>query len=180
MERGEDEADVDAVLSGDVERFAAIVARWEGPLLKLAWRFVHDRERAEEMAQEAFMQCFRRLRQWRGDSRFGTWLFSVALNVYRSRLRTLGRRAPHEPLPGDLPGPDDAGPRLLAEERRGLVRREVARLPLHYREALVLFYFEEQDVAAAAAHLGVPVGTFKARLHRGREMLKERLRKVME
>src|SRR5689334_17821778 len=88
MVPGEDEADVDAVLSGDVERFAAIVARWEGPLLKLAWRFVHDRERAEEMAQEAFVQCFRRLRQWRGDSRFGTWLFSVALNVYRSRLRT--------------------------------------------------------------------------------------------
>ncbi|MFP5285414.1 MAG: RNA polymerase sigma factor, partial [Thermoanaerobaculia bacterium] len=96
---------MDAVLRGDVERFSGIVARWEGPLLKLAWRFVHDRERAEEMAQEAFVQCFQRLRQWRREARFGTWLFSLALNVYRSRLRTMGRTAPHEPLPGELSGP---------------------------------------------------------------------------
>jgi RNA polymerase sigma-70 factor (ECF subfamily) len=85
-------AAVDRVLSGDVAAFAEIVERWQDPLVALAYRFCHDRGRAEDMAQEAFVRAFRALHQWRREAAFSTWLFALATNVYRAELRR--RRAP--------------------------------------------------------------------------------------
>jgi RNA polymerase sigma-70 factor (ECF subfamily) len=171
-----DAEDVQAVLAGDVERFAGIVERWQERLVSLAFRFARDPARAEEMAQEAFLRCYRRLGEWRREARFGTWLYSVALNCYRSSLR---RRPPRqEPLPSGLGSDEGITAGLLVAERAETVRRELARLPALYREALALYYLEEQDLAATAAALGVPAGTLKARLHRGRELLRKRLEGV--
>src|SRR4029434_8945914 len=66
----EDEAAVDRVLQGDPDAFAAIVRRWQGPLVNLAYRFCGDRGRAEEMAQEAFVRAFRALHTWPRDAAF--------------------------------------------------------------------------------------------------------------
>ena len=73
----EDEADVQKVLAGEVSAFEGIVKRWQGPLVNLAYRFCRDRGRAEEMAQEAFLRCYRALGKWRRDSTFSTWLFCI-------------------------------------------------------------------------------------------------------
>jgi len=167
-----DDEDVDAVLAGDDDRFAGIVERWQKPLVHLAYRFVRDHRIAEEMAQEAFLLCFRRLGQWRRDAQFSTWLFALALNVYRSHLRRfrpeeVGEEA-MELLTVDAPQDD--------ERLRDAVRRAVAHLPQKYREALILYHFEDAGVPEAAAILGVPAGTIKARLSRGRALLKERLK----
>ncbi len=80
-----DRADVAQVRAGDVEAFAAIVRRWQTPLINLAYRFCGDRGRAEEMAQEAFLRAYRGLDGFRGDAAFSTWLFALATNLYRSR-----------------------------------------------------------------------------------------------
>ena len=171
---GEDEATVDRVLDGDTPAFAAIVARWQGPLVNLAWRFCHDRTRAEDLAQEAFLRAFRNLRAWRRDAAFSTWLFALATNVYRDELR--------RPLPETVPVQEDMATVGSAEDaasdadRRALVHRAVQSLPPKYREPLVLFYFHEQDVATTARTLGLPQGTVKARLSRGRELLESKLR----
>ena len=66
--------------------------RWQGPLINLAYRFCHDRGRAEEMAQEAFLRAYRGLGQWRKDAVFSTWLFALATNLYRSELRRIPAR----------------------------------------------------------------------------------------
>src|ERR1700754_4343428 len=84
-----DRADVARVQAGDVEAFAAIVRRWQTPLINLAYRFSRDRGRAEEMAQEAFLRAYRGLASWRRDSAFSTWLFALAINLYRSELRKI-------------------------------------------------------------------------------------------
>jgi RNA polymerase sigma-70 factor (ECF subfamily) len=164
------------VLAGDVDRYAGIVERWQGALVGLAYRFVRDRGVAEEMAQEALVHGFRKLHRWRRDARFGTWLYSVALNRYRSHLRARAR--PLEPLPATLSRPPEQQDSLLAEEVRETVRRELGALPAIYREALALFYLHERDLAGAADALGVPAGTLKARLHRGRELLRVRLQRI--
>lgn len=176
MAHEDDAGDVDAVLAGDLERFAGIVERWEKPLVNLAFRFVRDERVAEEMAQEAFLKCFRRLRQWRRDAQFSTWLFSLAMNVYRSHLRRYRPEIAGEDELRELvvPAPQET---IGDEERREIVRRAVAHLPPLYRDPLVLYHFEEEDVAATAKILGLPAGTVKARLHRGRELLKERLKR---
>jgi RNA polymerase sigma-70 factor (ECF subfamily) len=173
-----DAADVAAVLAGDRERFAGVVERWQGPLHNLAFCFVRDAALAEDLTQDALLQAYRRLSRWRGEAPFRTWLYSVALNVYRSHLRRRG--LPGEPLldvhADPRPSPSEAAASGESEER---VRAELARLPATYREALALFYLEERDLAAAAAALGVPEGTLKARLFRGRELLRRRLRRLM-
>jgi RNA polymerase sigma-70 factor (ECF subfamily) len=140
----------------------------------MAWRYCRDRGRAEEMAQEAFIRAWRGLAQWRREGSFSTWLFALAANVYRSELK----RFPTETLPLDE-APEPAGPasqqRELEEQRRcEALRRALLALPPRYREPVILYYFHEQDVAAAARNLGLPEGTLKARLSRARALLRQR------
>ena len=169
-----DACDVARVLAGDPEAFAGIVRRWQGPLYQLAYRFSDETGAAEEMAQDAFLKAYRALAHWRGDATFSTWLFAIATNSYRSWLRREKPKSlPIEAAEGERQAPlaDPAERR----ERERWVRRAVDELPVHYREAVHLFYFHEMDLAAAAASLGVPEGTLKSQLHRARHLLERRL-----
>jgi RNA polymerase sigma-70 factor (ECF subfamily) len=170
----EDLADVERVLAGDAAAFEGIVRRWQGPLINRAWRYSRDRGRAEEMAQEAFIRAWRGLAQWRREGSFSTWLFALAANVYRSELK----RFPVESLPLDS-APEPSGPASQPHEleqrgRHEVLARAVLTLPLRYREPVILFYFHEMNVAAAAQTLGLPEGTLKARLSRARALLRQR------
>jgi RNA polymerase sigma-70 factor (ECF subfamily) len=173
-----DRADVSRVLAGDVQAFAGIVRRWQGPLVNMAWRYCRDRGRAEEMAQEAFIRAWRGLAQWRREGSFSTWLFALAANVYRTELK----RFPTETLPlDDAPEPSSPASQhrdLAAQLSQEMVRRAVLALPTRYREPVILYYFHEQDVAAAARNLGLPEGTVKARLSRARALLRQRFPKL--
>ena len=171
---------VDRVLGGDTQAFAGIVQRWQGPLINMAWRYCRDRGRAEEMAQEALIRAWRGLGQWRRESSFSTWLFSVAANVYRTELK----RIPSVNLSLDQvaepsrPFVHDAALDGAARDRA--IRRAVYALPDKYREPLILYYFHEMDLAAAAATMGLPEGTMKARLSRGRDLLRQRFPQLRE
>jgi RNA polymerase sigma-70 factor (ECF subfamily) len=142
----EDQADVARVLAGEVAAFEGIVRRWQGPLVNMAWRYCRDRGRAE----------------------------ALAANVYRTELK----RFPTETLPlEEAPEPAGAATQLRELEERGrheVLRRAVLALPPRYREPVVLYYFHEMDVAAAAATMGLPEGTVKARLSRARALLRQR------
>ena len=170
----EDLADVARVLAGDVQAFEGIVRRWQGPIVNMAWRYCRDRGRAEEMAHEAFLRAWRGLAQWRQESTFSTWLFALAANVYRSELK----RFPTVNLPLE----DISEPAVPAQQYNALqersnhdaVRRAVLALPQRYREPVVLFYFHEMDLSAAARTMGLPEGTLKARLSRARALLRTR------
>ena len=170
----EDLADVDRVLSGDVQAFEGIVRRWQGPLVNMAWRYCLNRSRAEELAQEAFVRAWRGLAHWRRDASFSTWLFALAANVYRSDLKrfpTVNLRLDEAPEPA---GPATQHRALATRESSDSVRRAVLALPARYREPVILFYFHEMDVAAAARTMGLPEGTLKARLSRARALLRSR------
>ncbi len=177
MTASDDQNAVDTVLAGDVSAFEGLVRRWQGPLINLAYRFCHDRGRAEDMAQEAFLRAFRALRGWRRDSAFSTWLFALAVNLYRSELRRLPVARAALTL-DDIAEPRASGSlagTLEDADRQRAVRRAVAALPARYREAVIVFYFHEMDTAAAARSLRLPVGTLKTRLARARLLLRRRL-----
>jgi RNA polymerase sigma-70 factor (ECF subfamily) len=132
------------------------------------------------MAQDAFVRAYRHLSSWRGDAAFSTWLFALASNLYRSEIR----RIPPRTLPFDEAGePADARATaahdLLARESARVLREAVHRLPSHYRDPMLLYYFHEHDVAAVAASLQLPTGTIKARLARARELLKQKLQGLL-
>ena len=169
-----DEAIVARVLAGDHAAFEAIVRRWQSPLINLAWRFCRDRARAEEMAQEAFLRAWRNLAQFRGDAAFSTWLFSLATNLYRTELRRIPATMLSLDEIAEPPDPGIAGSALEDSSRDESLRRAVLALPPKYRDAILLFYFHEQDVPAAARTLRIPEGTIKARLFRGRELLRSK------
>jgi RNA polymerase sigma-70 factor, ECF subfamily len=171
---GADLADVERVLGGETRAFEGIVRRWQGPLVNMAWRYCRDRGRAEELAQEAFLRAWRGLAQWRRESSFSTWLFALAANVFRTELK----RFPAVNLPiEEIAEPSAPAGQHRELEERGrdeTVRRAVLALPMRYREPVILFYFHEMDVAAAARTLGMPEGTLKARLKRARALLAQR------
>ena len=175
-----DLADVDRVLAGDVDAFEGLVRRWQGPLVNMAWRYCRDRSRAEEMAQEALVRAWRGLEQWRREGSFSTWLFALAANVFRSELE---RFPTVDVRIEDVPEPDLAAEQeteLAIRQSEEAVRRAVLALPLRYREPVVLFYFHEMDVSTAARTMGMPEGTFKARLARARALLKKRFPRLRE
>jgi RNA polymerase sigma-70 factor (ECF subfamily) len=171
----EDREIVRKVLAGDDSAFGAIVTRWKGPLVSLAYRFARDSGRAEDLAQEAFLRAFRTLGTWREDSAFSTWLFALALNLFRSELR---RIPPRTVSIEDVPEPRDGRSGTTDDgqaDRDRAVRSAVQTLPAKYRDAMIVFYFHRSDVAVTAKMLGIPEGTVKARLHRGRELLRRKL-----
>ena len=175
MAADDDLADVARVLAGEIAAFENIVRRWQGPLVNLAYRFCRDRGRAEDMAQEAFLRSFRALATWRKDGAFSTWLFALATNLYRTELR----RIPVNTLP--LRDATSIAEVLAAdhEDRDRAVRDAVYTLPTKYREAMILFYFHEMNVEQAARTLGLPEGTVKARLSRGRDILRGKLPRLL-
>ena len=179
MSAEEDAADVNRVLAGDISAFEPIVRRWQAPLVNLAYRFCRDRGRAEDMAQEAFLRAYRNLAGWRREAAFSTWLFAIATNLYRSEIR----RLPPLTVPIDEAAaaldPRASEPPLDDERRDRLVRSAVLALPAKYRDVLTLFYFHGMDVALSASSLGVPQGTVKARLSRGRDILRSKLPRLL-
>lgn len=175
MKSGDDQADVDRILNGDLTAIEGIVDRWQGPLINLAYRFCRDRSRAEEMAQEALFKAYRNLAQWNRQAAFSTWLFAIAVNTYRSELRR---------FPANTVGMEDAS--KLADRhfesnvsenknRDEVVRRAVSVLPAKYRDVLILFYFRDMNVSETAQCLRIANGTVKARLARARKLLNKKL-----
>lgn len=175
MSATDDQSDVERVLAGDISGFEGIVRRWQRPLVNLAYRFCHDRGRAEDMAQEAFLRAFRGLSQWRRDCAFSTWLFALATNLYCSEIRRIPPRTVPLDEVSELRDLRALDGDLGQEDRDLAVRRAVLSLPPKYRDPLVVYYFHEMDLPASAISLGLPEGTVKARLFRGREILRRKL-----
>ena len=171
--------------SGDREAFGRLVEAYQVRAVNTAYYMLNHYEDAVDVAQEAFLRAFKSIRSFRGESGFGTWLFRIVTNTafsLASRRRTKKRahRAvsidqSHNPL--ELV---DAGlsPEKAVEnqEIRSAVERAIAALPAEHRAAVVLRDIEGLSYESIAEVLNTPVGTVKSRVHRGRLLLRDRLR----
>ena len=174
MSAEEDVADVDRVLAGEVQAFEGYRSPLAGAAGEHGLALLPRSGRAEEMAQEAFLRAWRGLAGWRRESSFSTWLFALAANVFRSELQRFPAvNVPLEDV-AEPAGPATQHDGLTEKQSHEAVRRAVLALPQRYREPVVLYYFHEMDVAAASRTMGLPEGTVKARLARGRELLRKR------
>lgn len=131
------------------------------------------REDADDLYQDTWLKALKSLDQYDPTRPFEPWLTRICVNTYRSRLRRLAR-SPFLPFrtTEDLEAVLHSAPAPETEDYTE-VRAAVDRLPDKLRTAVILFYFEDLDVAAAAAALNIPPGTVKSRLHKARTMLKE-------
>jgi RNA polymerase sigma-70 factor (ECF subfamily) len=185
---------VDRCLAGDEKAAEALVAALTPMIYAIGHRLTGRPEDAEDLVQEVFLRLFRSLRDFRGDCSLRAWGASIAVNEARSRVGRIVRFrrtfATLDPSPDDDPGedpmlrladPSDPGPleRLLGEERSRLVADAIDALPVEFREAVVLRDQQGLAYEEVAAATGVPIGTVRSRLARGRAILATKLRALL-
>ena len=173
------------VLAGERELFHELIRPYEKSVYVAAYSILQNQQEAEDAAQEAVLKALKNLGSFRGESKFSTWLISIAVNEARARLRH-ARVLKLESV--DQPAKDEEGsfvPALIRDwrevpsqalerkELRELLQSAIASLPEIYREVLLLRDVEEMSIADTAAALGVSEGVVKTRLLRARLMMQK-------
>lgn len=163
------------VVDGDHQAFDEIMRLHENLVFSICLRILGDRERALDATQDTFLAAFRKADQYQGRSAVGTWICRIAINTCYDQLRKAKRR-PTEPLPDHVDPVDHGASDLLASAAiRPEIQAALASLPPDFRAAVVLCDIEGLPLSDVANALGVPVGTVKSRVFRGRRLLAGRL-----
>jgi len=179
----------------DEGAFREMIEQYQNQIFNLLFRMIGNKEEAEDLAQEVFVTVFKSIDQFRGDAKLSTWLYRVAVNHCKNRVKYLARRHDRrtgvldetaeraaaaqggEPVAaGRIAAPDRA---LEGAETERLVQAAIAELEEDHRLVIVLRDIEELSYEEIASIAGVPEGTIKSRLHRARLALKEKLGKHM-
>ena len=181
-------ADMDALiercLTGDQDAWAQIVRQHWRKVFNLAYRFVGRHDEAEDLTQEIFIKIFKALRTFDRRANFQTWLISISRNLCIDHYRSV--RKERETMARDV-DPADLMP--VSRERspyghleqldlRQLIGRALKELPQTLREAVVLRDLKEFSYQEIADQLGLPEGTVKSRINRGRLELARQLRRL--
>ena len=157
--------------TGDQHAFEVLVRQYRNRVLNVAWRIVSDADAAQDVAQETFIKAYQQLPRFRGKSKFGTWLYRIAVNEARGHLRARRRRQARWEKQGMLEAAQPVS--TESAEQAGPIVGLLQELPEKQRIALALFYLQELSVAEIAQAVRAPTGTVKAWLSRGRQRLRE-------
>jgi RNA polymerase sigma-70 factor (ECF subfamily) len=176
---------INMVLGGDSASFSVLVKRYQNFVFTLALRFTKHREDAEEVAQDIFVKTFRSLADFRGGSKFSTWLYTI---VYTTSITFLRKKRMHTTSIDDegtfiqLENQDGGFNANLIEQKSKIANLNEAINMLSHDDAQVitLFYKGEQSLDEISQILGVEINAVKVRLHRARQRLKEKLEKHLK
>ncbi len=177
----------------DPEAFDALVLRHQDRIYSALLRLLGDAEAARDAAQETFLKAWQALPRFEQRAMFSTWIYRIAINVSISRRRSDRAHPDRRALPlesGADPDEGEAEPRRVpepvardgnpaaaieSEEARTAVSRAIAALDPDFRTTIVMRDIQGLSYEEIAETLGIPVGTVRSRIHRGREMLREAL-----
>jgi RNA polymerase sigma-70 factor (ECF subfamily) len=167
---------VAASLAGQPGAFDLIVERHRRTVYQLCYRFVGNHEDASDLSQDVFLRAFRGLRNFKGQSSLGTWLYRIGVNVCLNRISA---KAPvnepiekHQYVDDNAESPSD---RMLRGERALQVRAAITRLPRKQRAALILRMYHDMSHQEIADTLGSSVGAVKANVFHALQNLKKLL-----
>jgi len=178
-----DEELVARTIGGDADSFNELIHRWERPIYALAYRQIGREEDARDVCQDTFLRAYRGLNGFRGQAKFSSWLYRIALNLCRDWMRR-ERRTPVVQAPEDMDLMDLAAarePSESIEDRVGrhdltrAVERAMALLPEEQRTAIVLKEYQGLTFQEIADLLGCPLSTVKTRLYQGLTVLRREL-----
>jgi RNA polymerase sigma-70 factor (ECF subfamily) len=184
-----DEQLIERTLAGETDTFNLLVRRWERQIYGLALRMMGREEEARDVCQETFLAAYRNLSRFRGEAKFSSWVYRIALNACHSRLRRNGAVAEFSLDSTDDEGrrleiaDDSAEPvsdRLHRNQRVALVRRALQALPAEMRQVIVMKEYEELTFAEIAEVLSLPVSTVKSRLYTGLQLMRAKLAHIRE
>jgi RNA polymerase sigma-70 factor (ECF subfamily) len=160
--------------NGQEDAYNKIVSEYGNRLLRTCYLILKDREEAEDVVQETFIRIFQKMDTFREKSGLYTWIYTIALNLSRDRLR---KKQDTLILEDEWVGNNEVEYQVEKNFDRDLLRKELYHLNSLYREVLVLFYFEELSIKEISNLLNEKEGTIKSKLSRGRRILKESLLK---
>jgi len=177
-----DEELVAAFQAGDVAAFDTLVGRWDRKIRGVIFRLVGSHEEARDVSQETFLKAYRALGTFKKEARFSSWLYQIAVNATRDRLRRRRRRADLSLEDVDESAESalrDASPSAFELMESGdlsrLVAAAMAALPEEQREVVILKEYQGLTFPEIADALDVPLSTVKTRLYRGLGQLRVRL-----
>ena len=173
---------ISQVLSGNQQAYATLVNRYQNYVFTLSLRMVKSREDAEEVAQDVFIKAYRYLADFRGASKFTTWLYTIVNNTCISFLRKkkLDIYSLDNENVFEVADSQDSGMRANLVEQKSriaMVNEAISLLSPADAEIVTLFYKAEQSLEEMAQILGIEVNAAKVRLHRARTRLKEKMEK---
>jgi len=184
MEHASDQEVVSAVLAGDMDAYAVLVERYQKPIYNLMVRMTGSCVEARDLAQETFIKAYEALERFHMDRRFFPWLYSIGLNHAKNFLR---RTKAHPTVAIDdldhcpqSDGRSDQGQGLMDRLDAMDIRQALGRLPVDYREAVVLRFHEGLSMEEIAGALRISPSGAKMRIHRGLQKLRTILEKTDE
>jgi RNA polymerase sigma-70 factor, ECF subfamily len=177
----------------DEKAFREIVVEYQDRVFNMTYRMLGNREEAEDVAQEVFITVFKSIDQFRGDSKFSTWLYRIAANTCKNRIKYLARRhdrdqseyddaADRDHAAGALTAPSQ--PRrpdraLEGAQMEQMFQEAIGELDEEQRLLVILRDIEDLSYEEILAITGLPEGTVKSRLHRARLALRKKMLKHM-
>ena len=180
-----DEELVTRSVGGDADSFNQLVRRWERPIYALAYRTIGREEEARDVCQDTFLRAYRALPGFKGQAKFSSWLYRIALNLCRDWMRKQ-RRAPTVQMPEGVDpvemaaegGPVESIETLVARrELSAVVEEALALLPEEQRTAIILKEYHGMTFQEIADLQGCPLSTVKTRLYQGLSVLRRELGK---
>lgn len=179
-DRDLDIALVERYVEGDLSAFDELVARHQSKVFGICMRMLKNRQDAFDATQDTFVTLFRKADRYRAEAAFTTWLYRVTTNVCYDHLRRQQRKRtdalPEHHDPADPQSEDE----FSAVDLRPSVVDALGALPPEFRAAVILVDIEGLSLEDAADSLGVPIGTVKSRVFRGRKLLAESLGNLRE
>ena len=182
------------LVARDESAFNELVVTYQRRVFALVFRMLGRRDEAEDLAQEVFVQVFKAIDQFRGDSKLSTWIYRIAVNLCKNRTKYLSRRhandqddvdAMADRLPfsaakgvsvGGISRPDELVEGMQLEV---VVKRAIAQIEPEFREVLILRDVEDMSYEEIAEVTGLADGTVKSRIHRARAQLRAIVEKAM-
>lgn len=179
---------VERVQKGDAAAFEELVHRYHRSVYNLALRLTDNPEDASDIAQETFLKVYRNMHTFRGDAELKTWIYRITVNQSSNLLRWWRRRFRHKSIAIDPEYDGGVSERLtssletpeqttLNTERRRMIQEALSRVKFDFRVAVILRDIEGLSYEEIGQTLGLSVGTVKSRISRGREELREQLKK---
>lgn len=172
---------IERTLGGEPEAFNMLVRRWERQIYGLTLRMLGRDEEAKDATQETFLSAYRNLSKFRGEAKFSSWIYRIALNICNTKLRgrvkgTISIEEQREDggieIAADL---DDLGDNIQQQQVTRHVRRALQAIPAEMRQVIIMKEYEGLKFSEIAEILGIPVSTVKTRMYTGLAELRKRL-----
>jgi len=180
MNHQSDQYYINQVLEGDANSYGILVQRYQSLVYTVVYRMVKNKEEAEEIAQDTFVKAYKSLVNYRGESKFSTWLYTIAyrksLDAIKVKKRFVSTELIEEISEGEIEMVNDALNYLQTKERKKIIADSILKLPEEEAVIVTLYYFEEKSVKEIKKIVGLTEENIKIKLYRSRKKLYSILR----